>query len=60
MNFVYALARDLGADAERTVSEFYSPERVTDAAKRLKHLHILPGFALDLRTCEEKRRTVGL
>jgi hypothetical protein len=52
-NFIYQLARDLGADAERSVSEIYSPPRVTAAAQKLKWLHVLPGFALDLSTTDE-------
>ena len=52
-SFIYQLARDLGADPERTVSEMYSPPRVTAAASALPHLGILPGFAMDLRTCDE-------
>jgi hypothetical protein len=35
------------------VAEMFSPPRVTAAAERIKHLQILPGFALDLRTCDE-------
>ena len=31
------------------VSEIYSPPRVTAAARRLPHLGVLPGFAMDLR-----------
>ena len=51
--FIYQLARDIEADPERTVSEMYSPPRVTAAASALPHLGILPGFAMDLRTCDQ-------
>ena len=52
-NFILQLAKDIGADAQRTVSEMYSPPRVTAAAGRLKYLELLPGFAMDLTTCDE-------
>ena len=41
-------------DASRTVSEMYSPPRVTRAAKMQPSLGILPGFALDLNTCDHR------
>jgi hypothetical protein len=44
------MAKDLGGDAERRVSEIYSSPRVTAAARRLRHLGLTPGFALDLTT----------
>ena len=44
------------AKAARTVSEVYSAPRVTRAAKLLPSLGVLPGFALDLSTCDEEGR----
>ena len=32
----------------RLVSEVYSPPRVTELLRKLKHKHLMPGFALDL------------
>jgi hypothetical protein len=52
-NFIMQLAKDLGGDAQKVVSDIYSPPRVTAAAARLKHFGIAPGFAMDLRTNDE-------
>ena len=43
------MAQDLGGDAYRTVSEIYSPPRVTAAARSL-NLGLVQGFGFD-RTC---------
>ena len=48
--FLLKLTRDLGGDTAQVVSEMYSPPRVTSAAGKLRHLGIVPGFALDLTT----------
>ena len=42
--------RQRAAKARRTVSEIYSPPRVTRTAKMMPEYGILPGFALDLTT----------
>ena len=34
------------------MSERYSPPRVTAEIKRMKHRHLLPGFALDLKVVD--------
>jgi len=52
-HFIYQFTRDLGGDPDRTISEMYSPPRLTAAARKLPHLQLVPGFALDLRTCDE-------
>ena len=52
-HFIYQLTKDLGGDPDRTISEMYSPPRLTAAARKLPHLQLVPGFALDLRTCDE-------
>ena len=44
------IVRSLGGDAKRMIAEIYSPPRVTAAARKLPHLGIVPGFAMDLRT----------
>jgi len=54
MDEVMKLTHDLGGEAERTVSEIYSPPRLTDVARRKPRLGIVPGFALDLTTCNEE------
>ena len=51
--FLYNLGNDLGGDGAKVVSEFYSPPRVTAAARRLKSLAITPGFAMYLTTTDE-------
>ena len=51
--FVFNLARHLGADPKHIVSEIYSPHRVTGTAKRYPNICILLGFALDLSTQDE-------
>ena len=53
MDFLMKLAYDLGADPV-AVSEMYSPPRGSEAAGRLKHLSIAPGFSLDLTTLDER------
>ena len=40
--------REQRAACSRIVSEMYSPPIVTAEIKRMKHKHLLPGFALDL------------
>ena len=40
--------REKRASCRRLVSEMYSPPRVTAEIRRMKHRHLLPGFALDL------------
>jgi hypothetical protein len=40
--------RENRAACKRLVSEMYSPPRVTAEIRRMKHRHLLPGFALDL------------
>ena len=50
--FPMKLAYDLGVGPV-TVSEMYSPPRVAEAARRLRHLGIAPGFSLDLTTTDE-------
>ena len=40
--------RENRAACSRIVSEMYSPPRVTAEIKRMKHKHLLLGFALDL------------
>ncbi len=43
-----AYGREGRAAARRIVSEVYSPPRVTELLRRLKHRHLMPGFAFDL------------
>ena len=61
---VLKLIRDLGGSraaykrerlraVRAIVAEVYSAPRVTQAAKLLPSLKVLPGFALDLTTCDE-------
>ena len=45
--------REGRAAARRIVSEVYSPPRVTELLRKLKHRHLTPGFAFDL-TVDEK------
>jgi hypothetical protein len=40
--------REAKAAGRRIISEMYSPPRVTAELQRMKHKHLLPGFALDL------------
>ena len=40
--------REGRAAARRIVSEVYSPPRVTELLRKLKHRHLMPGFAFDL------------
>ena len=54
--FVYNLVRDLGGDVKRFLSEVYSVPRVTAAIPRVPGCGVVPGFALDLRGCDEKGR----
>ena len=46
-------ARDRSQSMKRMVSEIYSPPRVTDAARLLPGLGVIPGFAFDLTQCDE-------
>ena len=52
LNFI----TEAGGDAKRMISEIYSPPRVTAAARKLPHLGVVPGFAMDLRTMDEHGR----
>ena len=54
MNFTEKRMHDLGAEPERTVSEVYSPPQVNEAARRKPQMGIVPGFAFDLTTCDER------
>ena len=67
MQELLSIATTLGGDHHKnqkilrkavraTVSEIYSPPRVTAAAARLKQLGIDPGAALDLTTVDELGR----
>ena len=40
--------RENRASCRMIVSEMYSPPRVTAELRRMKHRHLMPGFALDL------------
>ena len=40
--------REARSACNRIVSEMYSPPRVTAEIQRMRHRHIVPGFALDL------------
>ena len=62
---ILAVIRSLGGDRGRyrrerkraikhVVSEIYSPPRVTAATKLLPELRLIPGFALDLTTVNDK------
>ena len=62
---IFAVIRSLGGDRgryrrerkraiEHVVSEIYSPPRVTVATKFLPDLRLIPGFALDLTTVNDK------
>lgn len=44
--------RERGRAIKAIVAEFYSPPRVTAAAKLLPELNVIPGFALDLATSD--------
>ena len=50
---VASYKRDRSRALNRLVSEIYSPPRVAAAAKLLPSLGCLPGFSLDLTTCDE-------
>ena len=58
--FIGKLVHDLGGDTARVVSEIYSPPRVAAAAKKLSKFCLLPGFSLDLTTCDESYRGTSL
>ena len=45
-------ARDKREAMRRIVSEIYSPPRVTAEIVRSRSRHLLPGFAMDLTTCD--------
>ena len=45
--------RERNKTIKKIVSEIYSPARVTQAAKMLPSLRLLPGFAFDLTTSDE-------
>ena len=47
-------AREMRKQVRAVLSEIYSPERVTAAAKLLPGLGIAPGFALDVTRCNDK------
>ena len=49
-----AYRRERSAAIKAVVAEIYSPPRVTRAAKLLPSLRMLPGFALDLTTVDER------
>ena len=51
-----AYRRDRSAALKRVVSEIYSSPRVTDAAKLLPSLKVIPGFALDFTTNDDESR----
>ena len=62
---ILQLVNDLGGDRrayrrerckaiKATVAEMYSAPRVTAALKGLPGLNLIPGFALDLTTCDEE------
>ena len=40
--------RERRSAGRRIISEMYSPPRVTEELRKMKHKHLLPGFALDL------------
>ena len=65
MEELMEVTRDLGGyegwnkkiylqESRASVSEIYSPPRVTKAAVSLSHLNIEPGLALDLTTTDEE------
>ena len=45
-------ARDKRQAVRRIVSEIYSPPLVTAEIVRSRNRHLLPGFAMDLTTCD--------